>query len=227
MIATVLLDLDDTIFDFKACEKQALEHTLCDFRIQFDDAAICRYSEINDSVWKMLERGEITRERLRVFRFELFLREIGADVPAIPFADAYMTHLSATGILLDGAIPFLEELSKRYRLYAVTNGYEQTQRGRINAAKIGGYFRDIFISQCIGKVKPNKDFFDYCKEKTGFSNAETALVGDSLTSDVKGGVSYGLYTVWFNPKGDPQSGDVCPSAEAANYQEVLDLLRNR
>ena len=224
MINTVLLDLDDTIFDFKACERQALVNAFLALGIPFSEEVASKYTVINDSVWKKLERREITRERLKVERFRILLDECGLEADPERLSDAYADRLSETNALIDGAIDFLRELSARYRLYAVTNGFESIQMGRIRAANIDKYFREIFISQKIGSDKPGAAFFDYCRDRIGFSIESTALVGDSLTSDVKGGVAYGLYTIWYDPNGLP-CGEICPSAVARTYGEVLDILQ--
>ena len=224
MIKTVLIDLDDTIFDFKSCEKLALSRALERFSIAYDDDMLLRYSVINDGMWKKLEKGEITREVLRVRRFEMFLHEYGVfGISADAFADAYMAELMNTGVLLPGAEKLLAQLSARYDLYAVTNGYLDTQMGRIRTAGIGKYFREIFISQIVGYVKPSKGFFDHCKEKIGFDVSETVLIGDSLTSDIRGGAEYGIYTIWFNPHG--RTADlVSPDAEVSSLEEIPRLL---
>ena len=181
MIKTVLLDLDDTIFDFHECEKQALSHSLQRFGIAFSENDLFLYHEINREIWKRLERGEITREELRVRRFEDFLARIGANVSAESMADEYALALSETDVLIPGAVEFLEEVYRKYDIYAITNGYETIQKGRLRAANIEKYFRKVFISQCIGAVKPDKAFFEYCRKAIGFIKEETVLIGDSLT----------------------------------------------
>ena len=225
MITTVLLDLDDTIFDFKCCERQALSGTLESFSVSYNDTFLQEYNTINDSMWKKLEKGEITRDELIVRRFELFFDKcgiVGIDAPV--FARAYMEKLAQTGALLPDAEDLLTWLSKNYALYAVTNGLLETQLGRIRTAGIAKYFDDIFISQNVGYVKPSVKFFDYCKEKTGFTLSETVLIGDSLTSDIRGGVEYGIFTIWFNPQGK-ENHIVSPDAEVRSLREIPSLLR--
>lgn len=227
MIKTVFLDLDDTIFDFKACERQALAASLTKCAISFTDSDLSAYSEINDAMWKALERGEITRDELRVKRFEVFLSRFSLCLDAAQFADLYMDHLAATNVLIQGAREVLETLSKRYDLYAVTNGYEYTQRGRIRSADIGKYFKDIFISQCIGAVKPNKEFFDHCvRSIPDFDLSSTVLIGDSPTSDISGGNGYGLYTIRYNPEHLPNPEYAIPRSEVASLSEFPILLQS-
>ena len=225
MVKTVLLDLDDTIFDFKACEKQALSAVLLKLGLPFDDDDISDYSKINDSMWKMLEKGEITRGELRTRRFLVFLARYGNPVDPSVFADLYMEMLAQTDALIDGARELLEYLSENYRLYAVTNGYVQTQMGRIRKADIGKYFKDIFISQNVGAPKPQKAFFDYCAAHIpDFSVENTVLIGDSPTSDISGGNEYGVFTIRYNPKKEQNPADKQPKGEVYSLKNVPDLL---
>lgn len=225
MVKTILIDLDDTIFDFKACEKQALSAVLVKLGLPFDDRDIADYSKINDSMWKLLEKGEITREELRTRRFLLFLERYGNPVDPAVFADLYMEMLSQTDVLLDGARELLEYLSENYRLYAVTNGYVKTQTGRIRKADIGKYFKDIFISQNVGAPKPQKKFFDYCAAHIpAFSIESTVLIGDSPTSDISGGNEYGIFTIRYNPKKEANPVDKQPKKEVYSLKDIPDLL---
>ena len=195
MLKNVLLDLDDTIFDFKACERKALSFNLDSFGIVYASDDLSDYSCINDKMWKLFEKGEITRDALMTRRFEIFLSRFTNPPSAEVFADGYMQALSQTAVLIEGAEDVLRLLSEKYDLYAVTNGYVRTQVGRIRISGIGRYFKEVFISERVGAVKPKKEFFDYCaKHIPDFSLKESVLIGDSPTSDIRGGKAYGLFT---------------------------------
>lgn len=225
MIKNVFLDLDDTIFDFKACERQALSEVLDSFCLSYSDADLAAYSAINDGMWKLLEKGKITREELMTKRFLLFLERYPNPPSSEVFADRYMEALSHTSALIDGAREVLEILSARYDFYAVTNGYERTQTGRIRSANIGGYFKQIFISQVIGAVKPKKEYFDYCTAHIeGFRLSDTVLIGDSPTSDIAGGKAYGLFSIRYNPAGLPDPEDIKPDRTVSSLYEIPILL---
>ena len=225
MIKNIFLDLDDTIFDFKACERQALSAALSAFDLAFVEDDLSDYSRINDSMWKLLEKGEITREELKTRRFEIFLSRFATPPSAKTFAEEYMRNLADTNALIDGARELLQTLSAKYRLYAVTNGYEVTQKGRLRSAAIEGYFTGIFISQIVGAVKPKREFFDYCVARIpDFALRDTVLVGDSMTSDIAGGKAYGLYSIRFNPYREPCVGTLLPDAEISALAELPALI---
>lgn len=228
MIENVFIDLDDTIFDFKACEKTALAQALTLYNIKFTDSDISTYSKINDDMWKMLEVGAISREELKHKRFDIFFSGLNVfDIDTNEFANTYMDRLGYTDSLIVGALDLLNDLSSKYRLYAVTNGYKKNQIGRIKCAKIGKFFKKIFISQEIGHVKPEFEFFDYCFSRVpNFSRDRSILIGDSLSSDIKGGNLAGIKTIWYNPHYAqiPIGCDVLPDFIVNDLNEVVKIV---
>ena len=76
----------------------------------------------------------------------------------------------------------------------------------------------------MGADKPTQLYFDKCfAEIYGFCKEESLIIGDSLTSDIKGGNSVGVRTVWYNPKGASAS-DIVPTFEINTLAELTDLL---
>ena len=225
MLKIILFDLDQTILDFKACEKAALSDALLAIGVCPDDEMISKYSAINDECWKMLEKGEITREILRTRRFERLFAFYRIAGDPVSFADSYMDNLSRTAIYMDGAQDVLRKLSETYDLYAVTNGYAQTQRGRIESAGLSAFFKDFFISEEIGCVKPESEFFERCARKIpSFDKADCVLVGDSLTSDIKGGAAFGVKTIWLCGGKPLPNGAVAPDFTINDIKELPDLI---
>ncbi len=228
MIRNIFLDADDTLFDFHKSEKRALTETLRIFGIDPIPEILARYSEINAMHWKMLERKEITRSELRVMRYECFLKEIGrSDVSAEAAVSVYEVELAKGHFYMDGAEALLSALHGKYRLYITSNGFVQTQTGRLKSAGIGHLFEDLFISQEIGVDKPNVGFFEACFSRIpNFKKEETVIVGDSLTSDILGGKNAGIQTVWYNPKGLPAREDIRPDYEISHLSELTPLLES-
>ena len=71
----------------------------------------------------------------------------------------------------------------------------------------------------------SKAFFDACFAAIpGFRLEETVMVGDSLTSDIRGGSNAGLRTVWFNPHGKEPRPDIRPNYTIHALSELLPLL---
>ena len=224
MIKHVFLDLDDTILDFHKAEDVAIEKTLSEFSIPVTAENKALYSKINKSCWEALERGEITRRELRLIRFVRFFEAIGAQgAERVP--DVYENYLSQGHYFVPGAEALLEALYPKYALYLATNGIDAVQAGRVASAGIEKYFAARFVSERIGFNKPSKEYFDACFGAIdGFSLSEAVIVGDSLTSDIKGGKIAGIKSVWFNPRHLPATGDIIPDFEIADLSELPGVL---
>lgn len=228
MVEFLFLDLDDTILDFQKAEHIAISKTLAEFGFPGDAEVLRRYSVINKAHWEALERKEMTRDEVVVGRFRVLFREYGIDVDARRVADRYEENLSVGHWFLPGAPEALESLSRRYKLYLASNGTARVQAGRLKSANISHYFQQIFVSQEIGANKPDILYFQRCFDRIpGFDPARAMMVGDSLTSDILGGIRAGIATCWVNPH-HKDSGSVTPDHQIESLSQLealLDTLR--
>ncbi len=225
MFKTILFDLDETIFDFKKSEAAAVANALKQIGVTPNEKIVKRYSEINESLWKKLEKGEISRHEVLTKRFEILFDELSVDFDSSEMKKIYEKNLSQTGHLIDGAVDLLEKIYQKYNLYIVSNGTLSVQLGRIKCSEIGKYFKELFISEVIGSVKPQKQFFDYCFERIPDINLEeTLIVGDSLSSDILGGNNAGIKTCWFNPNHQINTLGVKVDYEISKLDELLKII---
>ena len=206
----ILFDADNTLFDFTRSEREAVAEALRDFGFDPTDGVIDDYSRINQSLWEKLERGETEKHRLRVERFELLFEKEGYDPDkAHAVSDRYSERLAGKAYLIDGAEEILKSLAPHAGLYIVTNGIKNIQESRFDMSGLGKYIRASFISEEIGFEKPDARFFDEVERRIpDFSRAEALIVGDSLTSDIRGGINAGIDTCWFNPRRKATPGDM-------------------
>lgn len=227
MIEFLLLDLDDTILDFKMQEYVAIRKTLAGVGIDPTDEVCARYSRINEAHWKRLEKGELTRQQVLHGRFGVLFEELGVVADPAQTAKQYEGNLSDGHFFLPGAKESVEGLSKKYKLYLASNGTAVVQERRLKSAGIGPFFEEIFISQHIGANKPAKEFFDYCFSRIpGFDPAKTMIVGDSLSSDILGGINAGIRTCWVNPKHKPADPNIQPDYMIESITQLEELLEN-
>lgn len=224
----LFIDLDDTILDFGKAEGIALNKTLTAFNLVPTEAVRSRYSQINKAHWERLERGELTRAQVMFGRFATLFDEFGITGDPQLASDTYAQNLSIGHYFLPGAEEALEKLSKKYKLYLASNGNAAVQAGRLKSANISRYFEDIFISQEVGADKPSPLFFARAFARIpGFDPSKAMIVGDSLTSDIKGGNNAGIRTCWVNPKHLPQRADIQVDYEIeslAQLEQLLDTL---
>lgn len=226
MIKTVFLDLDDTILDFRRGERRAIAKTFTLIGNEPCEKIVERYIEINLDCWHALERGEMSRDEVLIGRFERLFSELGLDKSATEAQEIYENLLSKEHDFLPGAKEMLDVLkaSGKYDLYMATNGIPSVQMPRIKDSGVEEYFKGIFISEEIGYPKPDRRFFDKCFKKIdGFDPEETIIVGDSLSSDVKGGINAGIKTCHFNPRQISYT-HIKPDYKISSLDELIPLL---
>lgn len=225
MIEFLFLDLDDTILDFHRQESVAIRKTFLGVGIDPTPETCDLYSKINLRYWKMLEMGEITREELTWKRFAELFDLLGVTADPVATGESYSNYLGEGHYFLPGAEEAVKALAKKYKLYITSNGTACVQERRLTSAGLYPYFQEIFISQNIGVNKPHKGFFDACFDKIpGFDRKKAMIVGDSISSDIRGGKNAGILTCWVNPKGRTAPPEDQPDFEIGSIAELEELL---
>ena len=230
MIKFIFLDLDDTILDFHRSEAVALRKTLQSLNVDPTDEIIARYSKINLAHWKALERRELTREQVLTGRFRQLFQELGMNVSPNVAQSLYEKNLSESHFFVDGAPRLLMTLSKKYPLYIASNGTTLVQTNRIASSGIGRYFKAVFLSEQLGADKPQIEFFERATGQIeGYNPDEAIILGDSITSDMQGGINAGMHTCWFNPHHRDNHG-ITPEFEITDlgqFDAVLQKLNEQ
>lgn len=221
----VLLDADETIFDFQRAEAHSFKLMLESFGVEYSDDSLKLYSAINLSLWKALEKGEVTRERLKTLRFERFFERIGVSgIDCVAVNDCYLTNLSNSTFMLPGAPEFVKELSNYCKIYLATNGLTKAQTGRFSQSAIKDYIDGVFISEQIGYAKPDKAYFDYIFAKLSVTDKSRVIIlGDSLSSDMQGGKNAGITTCRYSPNGEIVDSDLC-DYQITDYNQFFNIL---
>jgi 2-haloacid dehalogenase len=197
----LLFDLDDTLLDFEANEACALDKLFSSHGYQLADL-FPAYDAVNKRLWREYESGSIGLERVLNTRFSETMAKFGATVDGGLWESEYRVLLGEGHQLIDGAPEALKVLSKSHRLFVITNGVRETQLKRLKMSGLFEYFEDIFDSQSIGSQKPSGVFFDYVKAHIAdFDKSRALVIGDSLGTDIKGGMEAGIDTCWLNRHG--------------------------
>ena len=225
MIKKLILDIDDTLFDFQKSERCALIKTLESLGISASDDVVSLYHKINRSQWEALERGELERAELLTRRFDILFSHLGVFASSKETQSRYERCLGAEVHFIDGAEELLRELYGKYELYIASNGTAVVQDPRIEKSKISRYFDGIFISERVGYNKPDVRFFDACLAAMGANDrGEVMIFGDSLTSDILGGINAGIKTCWYNPGGKKNDTGYSPDFEVSSLDEFPKIL---
>ncbi len=224
----ILWDLDDTLLDFKKSESKGIFTCFEKRGLYVDEAMVKRFSEINDSFWKRLERKELTKIEVQRGRFIQFFDEIGLTdkVNIEEFRLEYESLLGDIWFYKENSKELLKELKKQgYAQYMITNGTKAVQEKKLKGTGFDKIFEAVFISDVIGIPKPQKGFFDYVLSHIPYADkGKMLIVGDSLSSDMKGGIENGIDTCWYNP-GKAENPEKLPvTYEIGALKEVWTIL---
>ena len=223
---TLLLDADDTIFDFLAAERIAFFAMMDQMGISADDEMHAVYSLINDSHWKALERGELTREQVLVGRYACLAARFGLKKDPAEMNRCYLQNLSRQTVLFEDSMEAMQALARDRRIYIVTNGNAMVQRGRFASSPVMQYVDGYFISGEIGYEKPDIRYFDAVFAAIpDFDAATTLLAGDSATSDLQGAINAGLDSCYVDRRGKPRPEGIHPTYRVPDLAGLAKLLR--
>lgn len=218
-------DADNTLFDYNKAEENALKRTFHLLSLPFEEDYLPIYQRINHDLWQALEKREITPAVLRSRRFALLLEVLQLDGSSDEMSNIYIEQLALSSELMDGAREVLQSLSGKCRLAIVTNGLQAVQRSRLSHSAIHDFIADIIISEEIGTAKPHPAFFETASSRLGDPpKSDILIIGDSLSSDMQGGVDYGIDTCWFNPNDAPRPDHLPITYEIRQLREILDIL---
>ncbi len=226
-IKAVLWDIDGTLLDFQVAERHAIRACFSKLQLgECTDEMLQDYVEINVGYWRRLERGELTKPQVLVGRFEEFFGKYGIDPAAAQaFNEEYQVRLGDTICFCKNALETVRALHGQVRQYAVTNGTKTAQERKLTESGLDKLLEGVFISEMIGIEKPMKAFFDKVFQEIGaYKPEEMMIVGDSLTSDIKGGNNAGIVTCWYNPGGEKRPEGLRIDYEIKDIKEILEIV---
>ena len=224
---TIFWDLDQTLLNFDLSMDYAIRAVFGQYGLEIDDEIVAQYDAINRSYWNRLELGEVTKEELKVGRFRTLFNELGiCHVVPEEFCVDYQKELGSVFFYMDGAKELVVKLrAEGYRQYVVTNGVNSTQANKMKLSGLDQIMDGVFVSELMGYPKPRKEYFDACfAALPDVKREECILVGDSLTSDMRGANNAGITACWFNPEGKIKDVDVQTDYEIRRLDELLQIL---
>ena len=222
----LLFDADNTILDFDKSEAQALEHAFYDVGLEFSQTVLQVYRKNNIYQWQLFEKGKLTKAEVLVNRFVETFKELGLPLDkATETGDKYEEYLMFGFFIVPHAEEVLQQLKNKRRLYVVSNGVAAIQNSRMKGSGMEKYFVARFVSEDVGYPKPQKEYFDYCfNHIENFDKSKTLIIGDSLSSDIQGGVNAGIDTCWFNPWKSINKSGLNPTYEITDLRQLLEIV---
>ena len=210
----ILMDIDDTIFDFQPGNRNAVNQLMEELGLA-SPTIYDEYEAINSTCWRALERGEMTQEVLHVERFRRFLATKNRPDDPAQVADRFAELLGQQAIPLPNALETLRAIAAEREVILLTNGITVIQKRRLACSGIGAWVHGVVISQEVGASKPDPRIFEIALD--GLKPEEALMIGDGIHSDVLGANRAGADMCWFNPK-----GKALPEGMHAEY-EVQDI----
>jgi 2-haloacid dehalogenase len=220
----LLFDLDDTLLDFGANEADSLNKLFQQHGYTLTDELFQLYNSVNKQLWADYEEGKIALHELLNTRFSRTMLKLGEVVDGAEWENQYRELLGNGCQLIEGALELCQSLSASHRLFIITNGVTQTQIKRLKQSGLYDFFEDIFYSQSVGFQKPSKEFFDYVMSHIkDFKIEEALVIGDSLNTDIKGGIQAGIDTCWVNWNSKPCPADMQITYTVSSLAELYDV----
>ena len=222
----LFFDADDTLFNFKKSENFALDKLMSSIDTDLEKSyCIEIYKEINNNIWKEFEQNLISSDELKIERFKRFADKINLSQDPKILSNMYVNFLAEASFIYKETEELLSYLYKKYKIVIITNGLTSVQNKRIKESIIKDYFDAVIISDEIKIAKPDPKIFDYALNVINHTNKESVLmIGDSLSSDVKGGINAGIDTCWFNPNNKKNNSSLIPKYEISTLLELKNIL---
>ena len=233
----VLIDLDDTLFDYPKTEKTAFRNTFeelgffvesklsNDKKEEIYEKIKDRYKDVNLQLWKDLEKGAVDKDRLKVVRFEKIIEEFDLKYDPYEMSELYLKKLGEGIFPFEATEKLCEYLHSKYKVGIVTNGIKEVQYSRIENSEIAKYIDKIIISDEVGVNKPDKRIFEYAMNYFEIMDkSEVIMIGDSLGADIKGGQNAGIDTCWVNLRNNVNDTGIVPKYEVRKLEELFEIL---
>lgn len=228
----ILLDIDDTVFDYKTTENTAMMNVFKDFnyfdKYNLDDYNNFRneYKIVNSSLWKKLEEGKTTLDELKVERFKQTFKNLGLDYDGEAFGNQYVKRLSESIFFFEGAEDLLKYMYENYKVVVVTNGIKDVQIPRIKNSSVGKYSHGVVISHELGISKPNPLIFEEALKKINYNGdkEKIIMIGDSINADIKGAVNFGIDSCWVNIVNRENNTNINPTYVIENYEQLYKII---
>lgn len=228
MIKAVLMDIDDTLLDFGLSARASMQQAFAEYALPFSERAYAVFTHINDSLWRQLERGELTAQELFARRWNMIFSALGLQADGPAFEQRFLALLHSTAIPVAGAVDLCRYLSSRYTLCAASNAFHDQQVNRLTIAGLMPYFSHVFVSETLGYRKPQKEFFDACLARLpGVAASECVMIGDSLSADIAGGKNAGMKTIWYNHAHRPVPEHCEADQTVGSLREIKALLSSQ
>lgn len=223
-------DLDDTLWDFAANSREALDEVYDDLGLAqwFPTAQEWResYHVVNSHLWDLYNRERISMAHLRMERFRETLSKAGcrlSDSEYIQMDMHYLRLLGRKSRLVKGACEALMYLYdiRNYRMGILSNGFADVQYQKLVSSGIADVFEEVVLSDEAGYNKPDVRIFRYAERIIGMRPKSCLMIGDNPLTDIAGAKAASWHTLLYDPT--DSFGETC-AHKIKSLSEVASLL---
>ena len=200
----LFFDLDNTLFDFDACAKLSLKecynkNNLSQWFADFEEFNVL-YAENNIRLWQAYKNNEVKKDEVKFGRFRQTLEaKEEKNEPLIEaLAEDFLLFCTHQNILVDGALPIVEELHKKYKMYVISNGFIEVQHKKMELTGLAPYFKRVVLSEQVKAQKPSRAIFEYAVKSANARKFESIMIGDNIDADIQGAKNFGIDQIYFD-----------------------------
>jgi putative hydrolase of the HAD superfamily len=202
----LFFDLDHTLWDFDANAKESLFELYNFFKLESKGIGPFEhfysiYLNHNVTLWSRYEKGYISIEDLKWRRMWRTLLDfkIADEKLSRQMSAHFLEILPTKKKVFEYTFEILDYLTEKdYSIHLITNGFEKTQRSKLNNSNLSKYFTHIITSEISNSLKPKKEIFEYALNKTGGKIRESIMIGDNQNADILGAQNAGMDTIFVN-----------------------------
>jgi putative hydrolase of the HAD superfamily len=232
MYKHLFFDLDETLWDYFSNSSTVLTRLFHEYELQSVgvpslEAFLQAFKVGNNKAWHLYDIGELNKETLRINRFPMIFAELELPRTIVPeqIEADFMSQCPKEGRLMDGALELLESLHNHYTLHIITNGFNDTQKIKMESANIAHFFHTVTTSESTGARKPEEGIYRHALSLSGAPNYESLMVGDKIENDVLAAERVGIHGVFYNPHKVPFNEKI--RFEISHLSEVLPILNTK
>ena len=155
------------------------------------------------------------------------LRRCGCEADGVfaeEVADRYVEERRKLHVVYDDVVPILDRLKQDHSLGLLSNGAPDLQRRKLEGSGLARYFDAVVISGEVGLGKPDPRIFELALDRLGATADASAMIGNSLKSDIAPAMAIGMMAVWVNRERKPRSESVVPSVEVTDLKELTKIF---
>ena len=235
----LLFDLDDTLVNNTENARYAFKQMLINVNKEYNDEEFQRWLNLDNQFWKDYANKkiivpeqyqhpqELFIKYIRSLRYQMFFNYQIDINKAFEINEIFISSLNEIAVPIDGVYETLEYLHNKYKIVIATNGPTVAVDSKLSKIDCLKFINAVFSADMAKDTvtKPNKLYFEELKKYLQYyDTSKMLIIGDSLRTEVQGGMNSGIDSCWYNPYMKPVPNEYNPTMEINNLRELIRKL---